>query len=157
MTDDALAAAWREQREELERAFARISELDGPAREDLFLRARRLLAVHVTLQRMLPAAGPRPAPSLEAEVAEAEELDHGSPAFARAAARIAAAHSGSLPPEPDLGDRVDLLPELDRARVAAALRLAEGEGDGYLGNTYAEMLAAAEEQLSDPDPAPRAD
>ena len=54
-------------------------------------------------------------------------------------------------------DRVDLLPELDRARVAAALRLAEGEGDVYLGNTYAEMLAAAEEQLSDPDPAPRAD
>ena len=62
-----------------------------------------------------------------------------------------------MPPEPDLGDRVDLLPELDRARVAAALRLAEGEGDVYLGNTYAEMLAAAEEQLSEPDPAPRAD
>ena len=152
--NDPLASTVREQRAELDRVLARVPELDGPAREDVFLRARRLLAVHVTLERMLSVGRWESPRALEADVAEAEGLDHASPAFARAAARIAAVRSASAQREREVPELVERLPEDDRARVAAAVRLAEGEGEAYVGNTYAEMLAAVEEQLSEPDSVP---
>ena len=149
--DDPLVSTVREQRAELDRVLARVPELDGPAREDVFLRARRLLAVHVTLERMLSAGRWESPQALEADVAEAERLDHASAAFARAAARIAAVRSASAQRDREVAELVERLPDDDRARIAAALALAEGEGETYVGNTYAEMLAAVEEQLSEPD------
>ena len=84
-------------------------------------------------------------------MAEAEQLDHASAAFARAAAGIAAVRSASAQRDREVAELVERLPDDDRARIAAALALAEGEGETYVGNTYAEMLAAVEEQLSEPD------
>lgn len=153
---EELAAALREQREELHATLVRVAELEGPAREDVFLRARRLLAVHTTLDRLLSStAGTSATPSFAAEVAAAEALDHSSSDFHAAVIRLAAAHGRASLPAEVLGEGlVAALPEADLSRVAGALRLARGEGDAYLGNTYAEMLAAAEEQLAHPDPAP---
>lgn len=148
--DDPLVSSLRAQRAELDRVLTRVPQLSGPAREDVFLRVRRLLAVLVTVERILSAGRWEPPRELEDEVAEAERLDHASPAFVRAARRVAALRGASAPPERDVSALVERLPEADRARVAAGVRLAEGEGETYVGNAYADMLAAVEAQLSEP-------
>ena len=153
MDQGSAVASLRDQHDEVQRTLDRVAELHGPAREDVFLQARRLLAAHEGLVRLLLPTDDGPGPSLAAEVATAEELDHESGDFDEALDRVRdAVRRRSQQLLPALLDRAVDLPDEDRVRVAAAVRLGRNEGDAYLGNSYAEMLAAAEEHLSQPAP-----
>lgn len=157
-TTRELVQLLEEQHEELGRTLDRVPELHGAAREDVFLQARRLLAVHETLERMLVAtggAGPGEESSLAADVSAAERLDHESVAFDEAFARIVTGHLDHTREQAhELTRKIEALSDEDRARVVTAVRMWQGEGEAYLGNSYAEMLAAAEEQLECPEPVP---
>ena len=153
-----LVGLLREQHAELSRTLDRVPGLHGAAREDVFLQVRRLLAVHETLERMLVATGGG-SPSSESRLAEgvaaAESLDHESAAFDEAFARVVTAHlHHTREQEQELTRRIGALTEDDRARVVTAVRMWQGEGDAYLGNSYDEMLRAAAEQLERPEPGP---
>lgn len=153
-TGEELADLLAEQHGELREAWGRVASLHACAREDVFLHARRRLAVHVALEHVLlvsrlPDAGA--ADELEAaldrEVSATEEAGSESPGFDAACSRVAEAfvrHSSTQ-------ERMVLtgvLPEADREVVDIALSLWEGTGDAYLGNTWAEMRATSMEQLS---------
>jgi hypothetical protein len=146
-----VASLLRHQREELRGTVGRLPHLRGSAREDVFLRVRRLLAVHEALERRVvtPRAGGEESPSAAPFVRAAEQADHESPDFDVACARMVASHLGPSPRHaPGRTDRPgDGLADEDRAVVGAAVRLWHGEGEAYLGNSYDEMLAAVEEQL----------
>lgn len=157
-TTRELVSLLEEQHEELSRTLDRVPELHGAAREDVFLQARRLLAVHETLERMLVATGgegPDGGSSLAEDVAAAEDLDHESAAFQTAFGRIVTGHLDHTREQAhELTRKLEALSDEDRARVATAVRMWQGEGDAYLGNTYVEMLQAAEEQLASPEAMP---
>jgi len=152
MDEGSVVASLRDQHDEVQRTLDRVAELHGPAREDLFLQARRLLAAHEGLVRLLLATDDGAGPSLAAEVAAAEELDHESGDFDEALDRVRAAVRRRSRLLPALLDGAGDLSEEDCIRVAAAVRLGRNEGDAYLGNSYTDMLAAAEEHLSQPAP-----
>ena len=154
-TTGELVGLLREQHEELSRTLDRVQDLHGAAREDVFLQARRLLAVHETLERMLVATGggsPSGQSALGEGVAAAEALDHETAAFDEAFGRVIAAHlRHTREQEQELTHRIGALSDDDRSRVATAVRMWQGEGDAYLGNSYDEMLRAAAEQLEFPE------
>ena len=150
-TGEELEELLAEQHGELREAWCRVPLLHAGAREDVFLHARRLLAVHVALEQVVLA--PRLAEVEEAEAvlgrevlaAEGEGLE--SLGFDAACARVAVAflrHSAALEEVRLAG----VLPDADREAVATAVALWDGTGDAYLGNTWVEMRATAVEQLA---------
>lgn len=153
VSHDQLVDLLHEQHVELVRTLDRVPKLSGCAREDVFLRARRLLAVHETLERLLVDRDAALDPGLGDDVAEVEALPHDSAEFETAYARVVRDHlARTQDHEQRLAERVGRLGEDDRTRVATAVRMWHGDGDAYLGNTFAEMLATAAEQLASPTP-----
>jgi hypothetical protein len=148
-TGDELAGLLGRQHTELHSMLARVPRLHDAAREDVFLRVRRLLAIHLELETvlLLPRLDGVPdhfRPDEEIVAAEHEELE--STDFGAAMARVAAAllrHVGVL-------GEVRLSGQLsprEEETVAAAIRLWDGQGDAYLGNTWSEMVAAVAHAL----------
>jgi hypothetical protein len=153
-TGEELADLLVDQHSELREAWGRVASLHDCAREDVFLHARRRLAVHVALEHVLLVPRLRDAEAaaelgaaLDREVSAAEEAGPASPEFDAACSRVAEAfvrHSSTQ-------ERMVLtgvLPDHDREVVDTALALWDGTGDAYLGNTWAEMRATSVEQLS---------
>lgn len=150
-TGEELAELLADQHGELREAWCRVPRLHAGAREDVFLHARRLLAVHVALEQVVLA--PRLDEVVEAEAAlgrevlAAEEEGLESLGFDAACARVAVAflrHSAALEEVRLTG----VLPDADREAVATAVALWDGTGDAYLGNTWVEMRDTAVEQLA---------
>jgi hypothetical protein len=153
-TGEELADLLADQHGELRESWGRVASLHDCAQEDVFLHARRRLAVHIALEHVLlverlrdaRAAGELEA-ALDRAVNAAEEAGPGSPEFGAACSRVAEAfvrHSSAQ-------ERMVLtgvLPDPDREVVDTALALWDGTGDAYLGNTWAEMRATSVEQLS---------
>jgi hypothetical protein len=149
VTGDDVTGLLGRQHAELRTLLARVSRLHDAAREDVFLRVRRLLAIHLELEALLlrPRLDRVPddfRPDEEIVAAEHEELE--STDFDAAMARVAAAihrHVGVL-------GEVRLSGQLsprEMEAVAAAVRLWDGQGDAYLGNTWSEMVAAVSHEL----------
>ncbi len=149
-TGEDLAALLAEQHGELREAWCRVPRLHAGAREDVFLHARRLLAVHVALEQVVLA--PRlevdeAGVSLGREVLAAEQEGLESLGFDAACARVAVAflrHCAAL----DEVRLTGVLPDADREAAAIAVALWDGTGDAYLGNTWVEMRDTAIEQLA---------
>lgn len=149
VTGDEVAGLLGRQHTELHALLCRVPLLHDGAREDVFLRARRLLAIHLELETLLllPRLEGAPdhfRPDEEIVAAEDEELE--SRDFGAAMARVSVAflkHVGVLG-----GVRLSgqLSPREGEA-VAAAIRLWDGRGGAYLGNTWSEMVAAVSDQL----------
>lgn len=149
VTGDEVAGLLGRQHTVLRTLLARVPRLHDAAREDVFLRVRRLLAIHLELETvlLLPRLEGVPVhfrPDEEIVAAEHEELE--SIDFDAAMVRVAAAlvrHVGVLG-EVRLSGQ--LSPREGEA-VAAAVRLWDGRGDAYLGNTWSEMVAAVSHEL----------
>ncbi|HYH35380.1 MAG TPA: hypothetical protein VD814_09545 [Nocardioides sp.] len=144
------------QHEELRAGLDRIAQLQGCAREDVFLQVRRQLAVHAALEELVIAPrtgkGTELAPlHREVEVAEAVERDSGE--FDRALARMVRAHGRHVrvQEQDHFGCLAGPLTEEERAVLEVAARLWEGEGEAYLGSTYDRMRSVAQEQLARPE------
>lgn len=150
-TGEQLARLLATQHEELRDAWCRVSRLHAGAREDVFLHARRRLAIHVALEHAvlaprLPHVREEEA-ELDREVAAAEAEAPESLGFDAACARVAVAflrHSATL----DEVALAGVLPDAEREAVTAALALWEGAGDAYLGNSWGEMRETAGAQLA---------
>jgi hypothetical protein len=149
VSGDDVAGLLARQHAELRTLLTRVPALHDAAREDVFLRVRRLLAIHLELETvlLLPRLDGVPddfRPDEEIVAAEHEELE--STDFDAAMARVADAllrHVGVL-------GEVRLSGQLsprDGEAVAAAIRLWDGQGDAYLGNTWSEMVAAVSHEL----------
>lgn len=153
-TGEELADLLAAQHGELREAWCRVPLLHAGARADVFLHARRRLAVHVALEQVVLAprlsdTGEQEA-SLDREVVAAEREGLESLGFDAACARVAVAflrHSAAQEEMVLTG----VLPDSDREAVGAAKALWDGSGDAYLGNTWAEMRTIAVEQLSPHD------
>jgi hypothetical protein len=149
VSGDDVAGLLGRQHAELRTLLTRVPTLHDAAREDVFLRVRRLLAIHLELETvlLLPRLDGVPddfRPDEEIVAAEHEELE--STDFDAAMARVADAllrHVGVLG-EVRLSGQ--LSPREGEA-VAAAIRLWDGQGDAYLGNTWSEMVAAVSHEL----------
>jgi hypothetical protein len=150
-TGEELAALLAEQHGVLREAWCRVPLLHAGAREDVFLHARRLLAVHVALEQVV--LGPRlgtidgGGAMLDREVVEAEREGMESLGFDAACARVAVAflrHSAAM----DEVRFTGVLPDADRVAVTTAVALWDGTGDAYLGNTWADMRDTALQQLT---------
>ncbi|WP_457207500.1 hypothetical protein [Nocardioides sp. P5_C9_2] len=149
-TGEQLAELLSLQHEELREAWCRVPLLHAGAREDVFLHARRRLAIHVALEHAVLAPHLPHVRDVEAEldreVVAAEGETPESLGFDAACARVAVAflrHSATL-------DEVDLagaLPEAEREAVTTAVALWDGAGDAYLGNSWEEMRETAVAQL----------
>jgi hypothetical protein len=161
-TGEELADLLSVQHADLVDAWSRVSQLHACAREDVFLHARRRLALHLALERVVlgprldpgASAGPGESP-LAAEpgedvvAAEGAALEEGteSPGFDAASARVADLLRDHVAAQ----DRLVLtgpLPDPDRRAVEVALALWDGAGDAYLGNTWSEMVEVARDQLA---------
>ncbi len=148
-TGEALADLLHGQHGELRALLCRLPLLHDGAREDVFLRVRRLLAVHLELESALPerSGWPHERSRLEREVEQAEREGIESIAFDAAQARVAFAfllHVGAQETLTMSGR----LSEREESVVTTAVRLWDGGGDAYLGNTWSDMLAAVSTQLS---------
>jgi hypothetical protein len=158
VTGDEVAQLLGRQHAELRALLSRLHVLHDGAREDVFLRVRRLLAIHLELETvlLLPRLDAVPEhfrPDEEIVAAEHEELE--SAEFDAAMARVAVyfrRHVGVL-------GGVKLAGQLslrEGEAVEAAVRLWEGRGDAYLGNSWTEMVATVSDQLvSEEDSASR--
>ena len=152
----ALAELLVQQHEALRNDLARLVELHGCAREDVFLQVRRRLAVHAALEQLTVAPRTQGGPELEHvrwEVAAAEDVDHESPEFDGVLSRLIDAHErhARTQEEDAFGCLTGDLTESEQAAGEVAVRLWEGEGDVYLGGSYDDMLAVAGEQLTEPE------
>jgi hypothetical protein len=152
-TGEGLAELLAAQHAELAEAWRRIPTLHAGAREDVFLHARRRLAVHLALEEVLLAphlqTGDAERAVLEREVLSAEHAGPGAPTFDAACARVA----GTLLRHGAAQEAVVMtgtLPEREQEVVSTAVALWDGAGDAYLGNAWAEMRATALEQLAPP-------
>jgi hypothetical protein len=149
VTGEEAAALLAQQRAELRTLLCRVPLLHDGAREDVFLRARRLLAIHLELEAVLlppELDGAADRLRLDEEIAAAEHEGMESIDFDAALARVAVAflrHVGVLGGV-QLAEQ--LSPRTGEA-VAAAIRLWEGRGDAYLGNTWSDMVATVSAQL----------
>lgn len=147
---EQLADLLQRQHAELRTMLCRVPRLHDGAREDVFLRARRLLAVHIELESalLLPRLDGVPEHfRLDEEIEAAEHEGLESIDFDAAQARVAVAflrHVGVLEGLTLWGQ----LSARDEEVVATATRLWDGLGDAYLGNTWSDMVAAASESLS---------
>ena len=163
-TGEELAGLLSVQHSDLVDAWSRVSQLHACAREDVFLHARRRLALHQALEHVVlgPRLGPgagdgdgaRPLavePDDDVVAAEVAALDQGveSPGFDAASARVAAL----LRVHVEAQERLVMtgpLPEPDRRAVEVAVALWDGAGDAYLGNVWTEMVEVARDQLAPP-------
>jgi hypothetical protein len=162
-TGEELAELLSAQHAEVREAWSRVPELHACARDDVFLHARRRLAVHLGLERAVLGPRLRQAdgtvglePHLGADLDEqvlaaerAAEGDDGteSPDVDAACERVAAAFLRHA----EAQERVALtgpLPDADREVVDRAVALWDGVGDAYLGNTWAEMVEVTIDQLA---------
>jgi hypothetical protein len=162
-TGEELADLLSEQHADVREAWSRVSHLHACAREDVFLHARRRLAVHLGLERAVlgprlrqadGAVGLEPhlGADLDEHVVAAERVAGAeggteSPEFEAACERVAAAFLRHA----EAQERVAMtgpLPEADREAVHNAVALWHGVGDVYLGNTWAEMLEVTTDQLA---------
>ncbi|KRF29403.1 hypothetical protein ASG94_20690 [Nocardioides sp. Soil805] len=150
-TGEELAHRLAAQHEELREEWCRVPRLHAGAREDVFLHARRRLAVHVALEHAV--LGPRldsvreAEAELDREVVAAEGEEPESLGFDAACARVAVSflrHSATV----DEHVLAGVLPDDERQAVAAALALWDGAGDAYLGNTWSEMRETAVAQIT---------
>jgi hypothetical protein len=152
-TGEELAELLRQQHAELRTMLCRVPLLHDGAREDVFLRSRRLLAVHLGLESalLLQRTGALPDHERLGELVEAaeraaEETGVESIDFDAAQARVAIGllrHEGVL----ETLTLVGQLSAREEEVVAAAVRLWEGRGDAYLGNTWPDMVTAVSHQL----------
>ena len=151
-TGEDLAELLATQHEELRETWSRVPLLRAGAREDVFLHARRRLAVHLALEQVVLAprlgldADEREA-ALERAVVGAEHEGREAVGFEAACAAVVAAFLRHSDAQEQLV-LTGVLPDPDRAAVDTALALWNGSGDAYLGNTWAEMRATAVAQLS---------
>ncbi len=150
-TGDELAELLAIQHLELREAWCRVPLLHAGAREDVFLHARRRLAVHVALEHAV--LGTRledlqgALVELDREVLAAEGEEPESLGFDAACARVAVSflrHSATV----DGLVMAGVLPGPEREAVATAIALWDGVGDAYLGNTWDEMRETALAQLT---------
>ena len=147
---DRLAELLRRQHAELRTMLCRVPLLHDGAREDVFLRARRLLAVHLELESalLLPRLGAVPDHfRLDEEVEAAEHEGLESIDFDAAQARVAIAFLRHVGVQEGLTLSGQLSAREEEV-VATATRLWDGLGEAYLGNTWSDMVAAASDSLS---------
>lgn len=138
------------QHVELSSALCRIPRLHDGGREDVFLQTRRHLAVHTALEVVVLAPRLLPVPDhfrLDTEVLAAEHGATESPAFDAAHARLTVAflHHVQLQEQQDL---TGPLSERERSAAEVAVRMWNGDGDVYLGSTWAEMVTTACERVA---------
>lgn len=145
---DDLAELLGRQHTELRKLLCRLPLLHDGAREDVFLRARRLLAIHLELEAVLKSSGLATPDRfrLDEEVVAAEQAGLESIDFDAALARVAVAFLRHVGVQSGVRLPRQLSPRTGEA-VAAAIRLWEGRGDAYLGNTWSDMVATVSEQL----------
>lgn len=137
------------QHTELRKLLCRLPLLHAGAREDVFLRARRLLAIHLELEAVLQTSGLDGAPDrfrLDEEIMAAEQEGLESIDFDAALARVAVAFLRHVGVQVGVRLPRQLSPRTGEA-VAASIRLWDGRGDAYLGNTWADMVATVSDQL----------
>lgn len=149
VTGDQLAAMLGRQHAELRTLLCRVPLLHDGAREDVFLRCRRLLAIHLELEAVLLPQGFDGAADrlrLDDEVTAAEQEDLESIDFDVALARVAVAFRLHVGVQGGARLPDQLSPRTGEA-VAAAIRLWDGRGDAYLGNTWSDMVATVSDQL----------
>lgn len=158
-TGEALADVLAAQHQDLQDAWNKVPQLHDGAREDVFLHARRRLAVHVALEQVLLAPRlddvevgidldlERQQAELDRAVLHAEGRSETSEEFVAACAAVAAAFEHHTAAQERMV-LTGVLPEPDREVVDTALALWDGSGDAYLGNTWSEMRATSIEQLS---------
>jgi hypothetical protein len=159
---EELADLLSAQHADLLEAWSRVPQLHSCAREDVFLHARRRLALHLTLESVV--LGPRlgevaqdggPDPHLQADLdrdvvaAEAAAVEGGveCPEFDDACVQVGTVLLDHVAAQ----ERVVMtgqLPEADRRAVESAVALWDGAGDAYLGNSWTEMVEVAEDQLA---------
>lgn len=147
---DRLAELLKRQHAELRTMLCRVPLLHDGAREDVFLRARRLLAVHLELESalLLPRLGGVPDHfRLDDEVEAAEHEGLESIDFDAAQARVAIAFLRHVGVQEGLAVSGQLSAREEEV-VATATRLWDGLGEAYLGNTWSDMVAAASDSLS---------
>lgn len=150
---DRLAELLKRQHAELRTMLCRVPLLHDGAREDVFLRARRLLAVHLELESalLLPRLGVVPDHfRLDDEVEAAEHEGLESIDFDAAQARVAIAFLRHVGVQEGLAVSGQLSAREEEV-VATATRLWDGFGEAYLGNTWSDMVAAASDSLSSED------
>ncbi|UUZ58821.1 sigma factor-like helix-turn-helix DNA-binding protein [Nocardioides sp. B-3] len=149
-TGEELAQLLHAQHAELSGALCRIPRLHDGGREDVFLRARRHLAVHTALEVVVLAPRLLPVPDhfrLDTEVPAGEGGAVESIEFDAAHARLTVAFLHHV----QLQERQDLtgpLSERERTAVEVAVQLWNGDGDVYLGSTWAEMVTTACEHVA---------
>lgn len=149
VTGEELAELLGQQHAELRSLLCRVPLLHDGAREDVFLRGRRLLAIHLGLEAfvLLPGLdGADDRDHLDEEIAAAEQEGLESIDFDAALARLAIAFLRHVGMQGGVGPPDQLSPRMGEA-VVAAVRLWEGRGDAYLGNTWSEMVATVTAQL----------
>lgn len=130
---------------ELSVTLCRLPRLHDGAREDVFLQARRRLAVHTALEVVVLAPRMLRVPEhfrLDREVAAAEQDALETTDFDAAQARLTVAflHHVQVQERQDL---VEPLSARERSAVDVAVQLWSGDGDAYLGNTWADMVTTA--------------
>ncbi len=149
-TGEELAQLLHTQHAELSAALCRIPRLRDGGREDVFLQARRHLAVHTALEVVVLAPRLLPIPDhfrLDAEVVAAEQAAVESIEFDAAHARLTVAFLHHV----QMQERQDLagpLSKRERTAVEVAVQLWNGDGDVYLGGTWAEMVTTACEHVA---------
>jgi hypothetical protein len=149
-TGEDLAQLLHSQHVELSDALCRIPQLHDGGREDVFLQARRHLAVHTALEVVVLAPRLLPVPDhfrLDTEVLAAEDGATESLAFDAAHARLTVAFLHHVQQQ----ERQDLtgpLSERERSAAEVAVHLWNGDGDVYLGSTWAEMVTTACEHVA---------
>ena len=163
-TGEELAELLSAQHADLREAWSRVPQLHGCAREDVFLHARRLLAVHVVLERVVlgprlgdvegdrgPRGTCRPTSTgtwSRPSARPARTTTGRSRPTSRRRARASPRRSRGTPRPTEQVRLTGPLPEADRQCVGSAVALWDGAGDAYLGNTWAEMVEVALAQVS---------
>lgn len=135
----------RRQHDSLHEELSRLELLEGAAHADVFLQARRRLAVHLALERLaVPGAGS----ALVAAVIRAEEIGSEGAAGREATTRILRAYRAHLTQEAQQVSRAgEAVTDVPPAVVALAEELWHGGGETYLGTTLATMLEHAAAEL----------
>ena len=159
-----LTSVLHDQHQDLHDSMTHVSGLQGAARCDVFLHVRRRLAVHQAFEELVaiprlgaaPDGTPAQPVTLEREVVVAEQIPIDSPEFDAAFARVVVAHLHHMQQQ-----ETEVFPRLrapltaaESALVATAAQLWLGGGEVYFGNTYAQMVLAAREQLSHAEEVP---
>lgn len=141
------------QHTELSTTLSRLPRLHDGAREDVFLQMRRHLAVHTALEVVVLAPRMPHVPEhfrLDREIVSAEQVVLESRTFDGAHARLAEAFLRHVQLQ-EAQELTGPLTSRERSAVEVAVQLWAGEGDAYLGNTWADMVTTACELVADQD------